>query len=79
MLITISNTRSKRVNENIIIQTVHTPGENVYMQIFMLVGFAVIEIQLFNPEEEDEEHGNSVKIEITSIIPVLHAFLDFFS
>ena len=51
----------------------------MHMQIFMLVGFAVIEIQLFNPEEEDEEHGYSVKIEITSIIPVLHAFLDFFS
>ena len=29
--------------------------------------------------EEEEEHGNSVKIiEITSIKPVLHAFLDFF-
>ena len=26
-----------------------------------------------------EELGNSVKIEITSITPVLHAFLDFFS
>ena len=26
---------------------------------------------------ENEEHGNSVKIEITSIIPVLQAFLDF--
>ena len=28
---------------------------------------------------EDEEHGNSVKIEITCITPVLQAFLDFFS
>ena len=29
-------------------------------------------------EAESEEHGNSVKVEITSITPVLHAFLDFF-
>ena len=28
--------------------------------------------------EAEEEHGNSVKIEIPSITPVLHAFLDFF-
>ena len=27
---------------------------------------------------ESEEHGNSVKIEITCIKPVLQAFLDFF-
>ena len=27
---------------------------------------------------KEAEHGNSVKIEITSITPVLHAFLDFF-
>ena len=27
---------------------------------------------------EAEEHGNSVKIEITCITPVLQAFLDFF-
>ena len=31
------------------------------------------------PEEEaEEEHGNSVKIEITCITPVLQAFLDFY-
>ena len=33
------------------------------------------------PEEEEEaveEHGNSVKIEITCITPVLQAFLDVF-
>ena len=29
-------------------------------------------------EEEDEEHGNCVKIEIASITPVLRAFLVFF-
>ena len=28
-------------------------------------------------KEEDEEHGNSVKIEITSISPVLRAFLRY--
>ena len=27
--------------------------------------------------EDDEENGNSVKVEVTSITPVLHAFLDF--
>ena len=53
------------------------------MQIFMLVGVSVIEILLFNPEEEaeeeeDEEHGNSVKISITCITPILQALLDFF-
>ena len=45
------------------------------MQIFMFVGFVVIEIQPEEEEEEeaeeDEEHGNSVKIEITCITPVL--------
>ena len=47
----------------------------------MFVSFVVIEIRLFNQEEEaeeDEEHGNSVKILITRITPVLRAFLDFF-
>ena len=29
-------------------------------------------------EAEFEEHGNSVKIEITCLTPVLQAFLDFF-
>ena len=44
------------------------------MQIFIVVGFVV------QPEEEeDEEHGNSVKIKITCITPVLRVFLDFFS
>ena len=39
--------------------------------------FAVIEI--YTPlQPEDEERGNSVKIKITSITPVLRAFLDFF-
>ena len=55
VLITISNTKSKRVNENITRQC--TRAEE---------------------EEEDEEHGNSVKIEITRITPVLQAILDFF-
>ena len=30
-------------------------------------------------KEAEEEHGNAVKIEITSITPVLHAFLHFIS
>ena len=30
-------------------------------------------------KEESEEHGNSVKVEITCSTPVLQAFLDFFS
>ena len=29
-------------------------------------------------EVEEDEHDNSVKIQITSITPVLQAFLDFF-
>ena len=29
-------------------------------------------------EEENEEHGKSVKVHITSIAPVLQDFLDFF-
>ena len=52
------------------------------MQIFMFVGVSVIEIlHALQPkeEEEDEEHGNSVKISITCITPVLQAILDFFS
>ena len=62
MLITISNTRSKRVNENI---TRHcTRQEKNCCRDTPL-----------QPEEDDEEHGNSVKIEITSITPVLQAFL----
>ena len=46
----------------------------------MFVGFAVIEIYTaLQPEEaETDEHGNSVKILIKSITPVLQAFLDFF-
>ena len=56
----------------------------MYTSKFLFVGFVVTEIRLFNlqPEEEeaeeDEEHGNSVKIKITCIIPVLREFLDFF-
>ena len=49
---TISNTRSKRVNENITRQC--TPPEKmcIYMQIFMFVGFVVIEIRLFNRKKK---------------------------
>ena len=53
------------------------------MQIFMFVGVSIIEILLFNrkkqkKKKQDEEHGNSVKISITCITPVLQAILDFF-
>ena len=59
----------------------HTPRKiYAYMQIFMFVGFVVIDL-LLQPEEEaeeDEEHGNSVKILITCITPILQSFLDIF-
>ena len=53
------------------------------MQIFMFVGVSVIEILLFNRKKKKkqkqkkmhEEHGNSVKISITCITPVLQAIL----
>ena len=79
MLITISNTRSKRVNENITRQCTRQE-KNVYMQIFMFVGVSIIEILLFNRKKKQKKNMvyNSVKIEITCITPVLQAFLDFF-
>ena len=42
--------------------------------------FSVFEFREFNRKRssEYEEHGNSVKIEITSITPVLQLFIDFF-
>ena len=46
--------------------------------IFMIVDASVLSFMSSigkEAEEEEEEHGNSVKIEITSITPVLHAFL----
>ena len=48
-LITISNTRSKTVNENIT-KLCTCPEENMYtvMQIFRFVGVSVIEIRNFN-------------------------------
>ena len=75
VLITISNTRSKRVNENITRQCTRQE-KNLYMQIFMLVGVSIIEILLFNRKKKKMK--NSVKISITYITPVLQAFLDFF-
>ena len=62
VLITISNTRSKRVNK--INQTVHTPGRKyVYnvMQIFMLVGVSVIEILLFNRKKKKKQKKQKMK------------------
>ena len=81
MLITISNSRSKRVNNN-------TPGKNVYMHIFMFVDFAVIEIQLFNRKKKNMATLLKLKllhlfyeyyIYFTSITPILRTFLDLFS
>ena len=53
----------------------------LYIPIFMIVDASGFEFREFNrkeEEEESEEHGNSVKIEIKKITPVLLAFLDFF-
>ena len=46
----------------------------------MIVDASVFEFREFNRKRRRSraEHGNSVKIEITCITPVLHAFLDFF-
>ena len=41
----------------------------------MLFGASVIEIQW---EDEEEEHGKTVKYKITSITPVLQDIADFF-
>ena len=53
VLITISNTRSKRVNENITRQCTRQE-KNVYMQIFMFVNFVVIEMRLFNRKKKQK-------------------------
>ena len=54
VLITISNTRRKRVNENITRQCTRQEKKkyNIYMQILMFVGFVVIEIRLFNRKKQ---------------------------
>ena len=69
MPIAISNTRSKKIYENIM-------RLYIYQEKCLIENFhvAVIEILLFNRKKK--QHGNSVKIEITSITPVLQAFLD---
>ena len=58
------------------------PGiKYVFMQNFMFVGVSVIEILEFIQPEKDkdeEEHGKTVKYQITSITPVLKDFADFF-
>ena len=67
VLITISNTRSERVNENI-----NRKKQEKIITYFANFGVAIIEIP------EAEEHVNSANVEITSITPVLQAFLEFF-
>ena len=71
VLITISNTRSKRVNENITRQCPRQEKKNVYMQTFMFVGVPVIEILLFNRKKKEKKKKNmaTVKIEIKCITP----------
>ena len=55
------------------------PIKYVYMQYFMFVGISVIEIYTgVQPEEDEEEHGKTVKYHITSITQVLQDFADFF-
>ena len=73
MLITISNTRSKKFKENITRECTRQE-KNVYMRIFLIVGVSVIEILLLNLKQKK---NNSVKIEITCSTPVLQAFLAF--
>ena len=51
----------------------------VYMQNVMFVGVSVIEILEFQPEDEEEEHGKTMKYHITSITPVLQDFLNIIS
>ena len=60
MLITISNPRSKRVNENITRQCTRQE-KNVNMQIFMFVGFMVIEIRLFNRKKKKNKQKMKMK------------------
>ena len=54
VLITISNTRSKRVNENITRQCTRQE-KNVYMQIFMFVDFVVIKMRIFNRKKKQKK------------------------
>ena len=62
VLITIRNTRSKRVNENIARQCTRQENDNyVYMQIFMFVGFVVIEIRLFNRKKKKKKKQKKMK------------------
>ena len=69
MLITISNTRTKRVNYN---HTVHTPGNKyVYMQIFMFVGVSVIEILLSAQETgEGVDDGRPLQNRLQATVAV---------
>ena len=57
----------------------HIPGiKYVYITVSCLLVFWLLRYWSSTGKEEAEEHGNSVKIEMTSITPVLQAFLDFF-
>ena len=84
--ITISNTRSKRVNENITRRTsAHARKKNVYMymQIFMFVGFVVIEIRLFNRKKKQKKQKQKKKMKNSENLNYMYytcfpIFSDFF-
>ena len=57
IIIIISNTRRKRVNENITRQCTRQE-KNVYMQICRFVGFVVIEMRLFNRKKKQKKMKN---------------------
>ena len=59
VLITISNTRSERVNENI---TRQCTRQEENMQIFMFVGVSVIEILLFNRKKKKKQKKKQKKM-----------------
>ena len=62
-LITISNTRSERVNENITTCIVLMPViKYVYMQNFMFIGISVIEILEFNRKKRKKKKKNMAKL-----------------
>ena len=80
VLITISNTRSERVNENITRQCTRQE-ENMYTCKFScLLDFQLLRYcsSTGRRRRSRRRRCNSVKISITCITPVLQAILDFF-
>ena len=56
------------------------PGNKyVYMQIFMCVGFVVIEIRLFNRKKKQKKQKQKKKMKNSeNLNNVLHLFYEFF-